>query len=170
MISKHLGPRGRLAALCLAAVLAPHAASAHSLRYAVNTVNWSFGGAAQMVVPGMTTTLMFKPVNQRLIITYPAECAVNAPAGNNSAWMDVDIVLLNAAGAVVYTAPPTAGSFDAFCSANGTAGFDGWESNAVTAVVPPTFAAGFYRAQVRARLNAGATGGWFGERQLTVSL
>ena len=170
MISKHRGLRGRLAALCVAAFVVPHAASAHSLGYAVNTVNWSFVGAAQVVVPGMTTSLVFKPINQRLIITYTAECSVNAPAGNNSAWMDVDIVLLNAAGAVVYTAPPTVGSADAFCSANGTAGFDGWESNAVTAVVPPALASGFYRAQVRARLNAGATGGWFGERMLTVSL
>ena len=53
MISKHRGLRGRLAALCVAAFVVPHAASAHSLGYAVNTVNWSFVGAPRNVdAPG----------------------------------------------------------------------------------------------------------------------
>jgi len=170
MTLKHFGLRGRLAALLAAAALLPHTASAHSLGYAVNTVNWTFAGAAQVVVDGMTSNVLAKPANQRLIITFASECAVDAPAGNTSGWVDVDIVLLDAAGAVVHTATPTAGSADAFCAANGTAGFDGWESNAVVALVPYNFPAGNYRVQVRARINGGATGGWFGERQLAVSL
>jgi hypothetical protein len=162
--------RNRVGALIAAAFMLPGQAPAHSLTTAVGTLNWTFGGAAQVIVPNTTTAFFAKPANQRLIITYAAECAVNAAAGNTSGWMDVDIVLLNIAGAVVYTAPPTVGSADAYCAANGSAGFDGWESNAVVASVPFNFPAGVYRAQVRARLNGGATGGWFGERQLVVSL
>lgn len=170
MTSTTFGLRGRLAALLAAAALLPHPASAHSLGYAINTSNWTFAGPAQVVVNGMTSNMFFKPANQRLILTFASECAVDAPAGNTSGWVDVDIVLLNAAGAVVLTAAPTAGSADAFCAANGTAGFDGWESNSVSALVPYNFPAGNYQVQVRARINGGATGGWFGERQLTVSL
>ena len=163
--------RNPLGALLAAALMIPGQAPAHSLTYAVNTVNWSFAGAAQVAIPGMVTPIFFKPAGQRLIVTFTSECAVNAPAGNHSAWMDVDIVLINAfTGAVVLTLAPTAGSADAFCTANGTASFDGWESNAVTAAVPNAFPAGSYRIGVRARANAGATGGWFGERQVTVSL
>ena len=101
-----------------------------------------------------------------------SDSRITVPFGApRSVRMDVDIVLMNAfTGAVVLTLAPTAGSADAFCTANGTAGFDGWESNAVTAAVPNAFPAGNYRIGVRARANAGATGGWFGERQVTVSL
>lgn len=150
-------------------LLASTQASAHSLAAVTNPLNWQFAGAAQVAIPGMTTPLFVKLAGRRLIVNFSAECSVNAPASNSSAWTDVDIVLLNGAGAVVTTLAPTVGAFDGFCASNGTAGFDNWQMNAINAVVPPTFPAGVYRAQVRARLNGGATGGWFGERSLIVT-
>lgn len=149
-------------------LLAATGASAQSVAAVTAPANWTFGGAAQVVIPGMTTPFFAKLAGGRNIVTFSSECSVNAPAGNHSAWVDVDIVLISAAGAATVLAP-TVGSADAFCGANGTLGFDHWSTHAISAVVPPALPAGLYRAQVRARLNGGATGGWFGERSLIVS-
>jgi hypothetical protein len=163
-----------LRAVAAAAVLAGSAlvsttASADSLAYAVGTDNWTFTGTSQVDVAGMVSNVFTKAANTRLIVTFSAECAVDAPTGNPNAWMDVDIVLLNpTTGAVVYTAAPTVGSFDAFCSSTGTAGFGHWATHSVQALIPWNFAAGSYKAAVKARLNNGGTGGWLGERMLTV--
>ena len=163
-----------LRAVAAAAALAGSAlvcttASADSLGYAVGTDNWTFSGTSQVDVESMQSNVFTKPANARLIITFSAECAVDAPAGNPNAWMDVDIVLLNATtNAVVYTAAPTAGAADAFCSSTGTAGFGHWATHTVQALIPWNFAAGSYKAAVKARLNNGGTGGWLGERMLTV--
>ncbi len=144
-------------------------ASADYVFVTTQLANWAFAGAAQIPIPGMTSNAFSNLRNQRFVVTFSAECAVNAAAGNTSAWVDVDIVLINvASGALVATLAPTAGSGDAFCSANGTAGADGWGSYAVVAVSPLPLAAGTYRVQVRAHLNNGATSGWFGERTLTI--
>jgi hypothetical protein len=150
------------------AALATSHASADVLTAVTAPANWNFAGAAQVAIPGMTTPLFVNPLNGRFVVTFSSECSVNAPAGNSIAWTDVDIVVLNAAGALVRVLPPTVGAGDAFCAANGTAGFDGWESNSITAVSGAGLPAGLYRVQVRARLNGGATGGWFGERSLVV--
>jgi hypothetical protein len=144
-------------------------ASAHTIAATSAPANWTFAGAAQVIVPGMTSAPFFNLLNQRFIVTFSSECAVNAPAGNSMGWTDVDVVVLNVFGAVVRTLAPTIGSADAFCAANGTAGFDGWESNSVQAIGGSGLPAGVYRVQVRARLNGGATGGWFGERALVVT-
>src|ERR1700759_5411556 len=102
----------------------------------------------------MLSNVFVKPADQRLVITFSAECAVDAPTGNPSAWMDVDIVLLNATtNAVVYTASPTVGSGDAFCSSTGTAGYGHWETHTVQALIPYSIAGGSYKAAVKARLN-----------------
>ncbi|WP_341887323.1 hypothetical protein [Variovorax sp. YR752] len=154
-------------ATALTALASTHA-SADVLTAVTAPANWTFAGAAQTTIPNLTTPLFANQANRRFVVIFSAECAVNAPAGNSSAWTDVDIIVRNAAGAVVATLAPTVGSGDAFCSANGTAGFDGWESNSVTAVGGAGLPAGNYRVQVRARLNGGATGGWFGERSLVV--
>jgi hypothetical protein len=154
-------------AASLTALASTHA-SADVLTAVTAPANWTFVGAAQVPVPGMTSALFANPLNGRFVVTFSGECAVNAAAGSSSAWTDVDIVVLNAAGAVVRTLPPTVGAADAFCASNGTAGFDGWESNSITAVNGTGLPGGFYRVQVRARLNGGATGGWFGERSLVV--
>jgi hypothetical protein len=144
-------------------------ASANNLAYAVGTDNWTFTGTAQVDVSGMVSNIFTKPAGQRLVITFSAECAVDAPTGNPNAWMDVDIVLVNATtNAVVYTAAPTAGAADAFCSSTGTAGFGHWATHSVQALIPYNFAAGNYKAVVKARLNNGGTGGWLGERMLNV--
>jgi hypothetical protein len=157
------------AAVMAASALVSTTASADSLAYAVGTDNWTFTGTSQVDVSGMVSNVFTKPANARLVITFSAECAVDAPAGNPNAWMDVDIVLLNATtNAVVYTAAPTVGSMDAFCSSTGTAGFGHWATHTVQALIPWNFAAGSYKAAVKARLNNGGTGGWLGERMLTV--
>jgi hypothetical protein len=156
--------------LSLGALVVSTQASANNLAYAVATDNWTFSGTTQVDVASMASNVFVKPANQRLVITFTAECAVDAPAGNPNAWMDLDIVLENpTTGAVVYTAAPTAGSGDAFCSSTGTAGFGHWASHAVQALIPYNFAAGSYKAVVKARLNNGGTGGWLGERMLSVT-
>lgn len=154
-------------AAALTALASTHA-SADVLTAVTAPANWTFTGAARVLIPGMTTPLFANPANGRFVVTFSSECAVNAPAGNTSAWTDVDIVVLNAAGAIVATLAPTVGAADAFCSSNGTVGFDGWETNSITAVGGAGLPAGAYRVRVHARLNGGATGGWFGERSLTV--
>ena len=117
----------------------------------------------------MTSALFFNAAGQRFYVHFAAECAVNAPAGNTTAWTDVDILVLNAAGAVVQVLPPTVGTLGAFCSSDGSAGLSGWASNAVIGIGGPGLAAGNYRVQVRARLNNGATQGSYGERTLLVT-
>lgn len=131
--------------------------------------NFIYGPAAQVVVPGMTSAFFANAVGQRFVVLFSAECAVDAPAGNTTAWSDVDIVVLNVAGAVVQTLPPTVGTLGALCSSDGSAGLSGWSSNAVIAVGGPGLPAGTYRVQVRARLNNGATNGSIGERSLVIT-
>jgi hypothetical protein len=126
-------------------------------------------GAGVPTLPGMSTPLFFNNAGQRFIVHFAAECAVNAPAGNTTAWTDVDIIVRNAAGAVVQVLAPTVGTLGAFCSADGSAGLSGWASNAVIGVGGAGLPAGNYRVQVRARLNNGATQASYGERTLLVT-
>lgn len=127
-------------------------------------------GAVATPVPGMTSAAFANPLGARFYVHFAAECAVNAPAGDTTAWADVDIVVLNAAtGAVVQVLPPTVGNQGALCSSDGSAAFSGWASNAVIAIGGPGLPAGVYRVQVRARLNNGATGGTIGERTMLVT-
>jgi hypothetical protein len=160
----------QLRAIVAAAALAVvgSAASAHTVAAVSAVGNFTLGAAGLVTLPGMTTPFFFNAAGQRFIVTFAAECAVNAPAGNSSAWTDVDIVVQNVFGGVVATLAPTAGNLGAFCSANGTAGFDGWTANSVTAIGGAGLPAGNYRVQVRARSNNGALGSWYGERTLTV--
>jgi hypothetical protein len=144
-------------------------AFAHSITAVTGVGNFIFAGAAVPPIPGMTTALFPNPAGARFIVTFTAECAVNAAAGNTTAWTDVDILVLNAAGGVVQVLPPTAGNLGAFCSSDGSAGLSGWQSNTVDAIGGPGLPAGNYRIQVRARLNNGATQASYGERTLIVS-
>lgn len=150
-----------VAALLLGAV----GASVAAVR--VNSVrpnNWSVASAAAVFVPlnaaGATTISFNSGAPGRRVLTYTAECAVNAPAGNNTAWLDLDIVVNGAA------MPPTVGASDAFCSANGTLGFDGWDRHSITLVIPVVEGANTIRVQARG--NAGATGLWLGDSTLVV--
>jgi hypothetical protein len=86
----------------------------------------------------------------RKVLTYSALCAVNALAGDTSAFLDLDIYVN---GVVV---EPTVGNRDAFCSASGTARFDGWVRASIT--VPIQGIAGTNTVQVKARGTYNATG------------
>ncbi len=127
-----------------------------------NALNFTSVGA--VFVPlnsaGATIVTFNLPAAGRKVLTFSSECAVSAAAGNSSAWSDIDIIVN---GAVV---APTVGSADAFCSANGTAVFDGWETNAITVVIQGV--AGANTVRILGRPNGGATGIWFGERALVV--
>jgi len=125
--------------------------------------------AGTAIIGGTTTPLFFNAAGRRFIVHFAAECAVNAPAGNTTAWTDVDVQVLNAAGAVVRTLPPTVGTVGAFCAADGSAGLSGWGSHAVIAVGGAGLVAGNYRVRVIGRLNNGATQASYGERTLIVT-
>jgi hypothetical protein len=144
------------------------AAQAHTISAVTRTGNFIFN-AGVPVIPGMVSPLFANLAGQRFIVHFAAECAVNAAAGNTTAWTDVDIQLLNGAGALVAVLQPTVGNLGAFCSADGSAGLSGWQSNAVIAVSPANLPAGNYRVRVLARLNNGATQASYGERTLLVT-
>lgn len=158
----------RIAAVAALGLLAAGSASATYLTHQAAAGNHVFGGAAQVPLLGMTSVAFANAANQRFVVIFSAECAVTAPAGNMSAWTDIDIVVLNAAGAVVQTLAPTLGNGDAFCSSNGSAAFDGWSANSVTAVGGVGLAAGVYQVQVRGRLNNGAINASYGDRSLVI--
>lgn len=125
--------------------------------------------AGTPVIPAMISPLFANPAGARFIVHFAAECAVNAATGNTTAWTDVDVEVLNAAGALVAVLAPTVGNLGAFCSSDGSAGLSGWQSNAVIAVGGTTLPAGIYRVQIRARLNNGATQASYGERTLLIT-
>lgn len=131
---------------------------------AVRPSNWSVASAAPVFVPlnsaGATTITFNSTVAGRKVLTYSAECSITAPAGNTSAWLDLDI-LVNGV-----TMPPTVGSSDAFCGANSTAGYDGWMRNSITIVIPVVVGANTIRIQARG--NAGTTGLWLSDSALVV--
>lgn len=159
--------RGLLAASL--ASLAAGAAQAHTLFGTTAVGNQIIAGAGLVPINGMLTPLLTIAPGQRLLVHFAAECAVNARAGNTTAWTDVEIVMLNAAGAVVRSLPPMAGNLGAFCSADGSAGLSGWRSNKVVAELRTNLPLGRYRVQVRARLNNGATQASYGERTLLIT-
>jgi hypothetical protein len=108
------------------------------------------------------TTLSFNLGSAgKKILTFSARCAVTAPAGNTTAWLDLDIVVN---GIVV---APTVGSGDPFCSANGTAGgLDGQVRRSIT--VPVQGIQGSNTVQVLARGNGGASGLYLGDLALVI--
>lgn len=157
----------KLAAAAALAVLGAGAAQANTV--AVNIVLGNFVFNAGVVPALITSPLFANALNQRFVVTFSSECAVNAPAGNHVAYSDVDIVVLNAAGAVVQVLPPTLGIAGAFCSANGTLGLDGLQNHSINAISSGGLPAGNYRVQVRGRVNAGGTQALFGERSVIVT-
>lgn len=160
---------GRLIAMTAAiGLMYATQASAHSIIAQTGVGNFIFN-AGTPTIPGTLTPFFANPAGARFIVTFTAECAVNAPAGNTTAWTDVDILVLNAAGAIAATLAPTAGNLGAFCSSDGSLGLSGWASNSVTAVGGAGLVAGNYRVLVRARLNNGATQASYGERSIVVS-
>lgn len=161
----------RLAVVGALGLLAASQVSAHSIIAVARVGNFTFGPAPVLVpVNGgaVVTPFFFNAAGQRFIVSYNAECAVAAAAGNASTWMDVDVRAVNIATGAVFTLTPTAGGLDAFCTSNGTVGNDGWQRVVVNAIGGPGMPAGNYRIQVRAGLSGAGTG-HLGDTSLLVS-
>ena len=140
-------------AFALCAVAA--AAQAKVIISGVYPANFSFTTATAFVplTAGGATSRSFNITKAATyVLTFSAECSVDAPAGNSSAWIDLDIMIDGVA------VTPTAATTDAFCGANGTVGYDGWVRPSIT--VPIALSVGAHTLQVQGRLDAGATGGW----------
>jgi hypothetical protein len=144
-------------------LLAAGQASADSFIALARAGNFTFASAAgQVAVPigagVFQTPAFFNAAGQRFIVSYTAECAVAAAAGNTSTWLDLDVRAVNLATGAVFVLPPTVGGADAFCTSNGTAADDGWNMTAVNAIGGAGMPAGNYVVQVRARLSGAGTG------------
>ncbi len=149
-----------LVAAALAAGAATQA-SAQSFIALTRPGNFTFGPALVMVpiAPGVfQTPVFFNAANQRFIVSYTAECAVAAAAGNTSTWVDLTIRVVNVGTGAITVLPPTVGGADAFCTSNGTAADDGWVMAAVNAVGGAGLPAGNYVVQVQAALSGAGTG------------
>jgi hypothetical protein len=157
----------RIAAAAALGALAAGPASAHLITSQAAPGTQFVAGGGLVPLLGMTSIPFFNAAGQRFVVTFSAECAVLAPAGNHTASTDIDIVVL-LGGAVVQTLAPTFGNGDAFCSANGTPAFDGWSRNSISAVGGAGLAAGNYQVQVRARVPIPFQA-WYGDRALVVS-
>lgn len=150
----------------LACVLAVAAGATVAITFKINAVrpgNFSFATPSAFVplnAAGATTLVFNQGGATPRVLTYSAECTVDAPAGNNFAWLDIDVYVNGVA------VPPTAGTADAFCSADGVAGFGGYTRPSITIAINPV--AGANSVRILARLNAGATGGWLGDSALVV--
>jgi len=156
----------RNAALALALTGAGATAHAGVKANAVQSMfNWSRYSPAEVFVPlnsAGATTLSFKLGSAgKKVLTYSAECAVAAPAGNSIAWLDLDI---HVNGVIV---APTAGTGDAFCTSNGTETLgDGWVRASITVQIQGI--SGDNTVQIQARGNYGATGLWLGDSALVI--
>lgn len=148
----------RQAACALALSALAVAAQAKVIISGVYPSNFSFSTATSLVPLASTgaTSRTFNITKAgTYVLTFSAECSVDAPAGDNAAWVDLDILIDGVAVA------PTSGTSDAFCSANGTLGFDGWAHPSIT--IPVSLTAANHTLQVQGRLNFGATGGWISD-------
>lgn len=155
----------RLTKLALAGTLmAVSAASFASIKTAqVRANNYTALPEAAFVplnAAGAKTISFYLNAPTRLIVSYSAECAVAAPAGNTGAWLDIDLVVNGTA------LPPTAGNQDAFCSSNGTVGADGWTRGSISIFFNGV--TGLNTIKIQARGNGGATSIWLGDSSLVV--
>jgi hypothetical protein len=102
-------------------------------------------------------------------VTYTAECAVAAAAGNTTTWLNVSIELVNVVTNEVVTLTPTTGTSEALCTSNGTAGADGWAMNSITGVAKNVPRAN-YAVQIKANIQNGVAGtsGWLGDTSLVI--
>jgi hypothetical protein len=149
-------------ALALAGTAA--AAQAGVKASALRPGNWVSLSAAEVLVPvnaaGATTLSFTLPSAGKKILTYSAECAVDAPAGVTGTWLSLDIYVN---GVVV---SPTIGTTDPFCPANGTMGFDGYVRASIT--IPIQGKSGSNTIQIKARGGGSATGLWLGDSALVI--
>lgn len=135
--------------------------------------NFTFAQGAPVLVPltvaGAVRTPAFN-TSGAIRVTYEAECAVAAAAGNTTTWLDIDIQLVDlATNTVVRTLPPSNGTADALCTSNGTAGADGWTRSTITGLATG-LPVGSYAIQIQATIQNGVAGnsGWLGDSTLIV--
>lgn len=113
------------------------------------------------ITPTGLTTLTFNVTKAgRYVLTYSAECSVNEPAANVSAWVEIDVEVNGVAVA------PTLGTSDGFCGADGVAGFAHWTRPSVTTVV--SLVAGTNTVRIKGGFQAGATGGWLSDSAIVI--
>lgn len=157
-LRKRLVSRVAAGVLGLAAAIQ---ASASPIIALTNPNDFSFS-TVQVPVPiaagVFQTPIFFNALNQRFVVSYTAECAVSAAAGDTTTFVDLTIRAVNALTGVVTVLAPTVGTTDAFCSANGTAGYDGWAMHTVHAIGGVGLPAGNYRVEVLARLSGPGAG------------
>jgi hypothetical protein len=125
--------------------------------------NFLFAGTALVPLNAANQTgiIFNSPAAGRKVLTFSAECAVDAPAGNTITWLDIDVIVNGVA------VSPTAGNLDAFCSGAGAAGpGDAWVRPSITVVIPVV--GGNNSVRIQARANNGAAGGWIGDSSLVV--
>lgn len=130
-----------------------------------NPSNFSFSAATANVpiaagTAAPTVLNVAAPRRGSYVLTFSAECSVDAPAGNSSAWIDIDVVVNGT------TVSPTVGTGDAFCGANGTVGFDGWVRPSISVAVD--LIKGLNVISILARRDAGATAGWLSDSSIVV--
>ena len=151
-------------AFAAAWLLAAANAEAKIYAYGVYGLNFTAtpttGYAAVPLTDAGKTSLKFKTKNDAtpVMISFTAECSINT-AG--AAWVDIDVMVDGVAIA------PTAQTSDAFCGADGVAGFDPFTSAAVNvvAVVP---VAGTHVVEVRARASDNSSGIWVSDTSIVV--
>jgi hypothetical protein len=121
---------------------------------------FSSGTFVPLSSDGSTTLIVNAPKAGVYVLTYSAECSVDAPSGNRNAWVDVDIQV-NGVGL-----PPTDIDTDTFCGADGVVGFSNFAHPSVTVVAPMN--AGSNVVRVLGKFHGGATGGWISDSALVV--
>ena len=139
------------------------AASAKVIVSATRATNFTFSASATAIPlnSGGATTLSFNANKAGVyVLTYSAECSADNGANTNAGWVDVDVVINGV------TVSPTAGTADAFCSADGFAGSSGWVRPSIT--VPINLVAGANTVQIRGNLTAPVTSGWLGDSSLVI--
>jgi hypothetical protein len=142
-----------LSSLSLAAALA---ATPQAL--AIDATGGSFS-SERILTAGQTLDLPLKsggeqsvvfniPERRKVVIIFEAQCATNAPAGDFISFTSIDIVV---DGKVL---PPSTGTGDVFCSANGTLGFDGYVRASMMALT--SLGRGRHEVKVRATTANGS--------------
>jgi len=124
-------------------------------------VNFTFTTATALVPLTSTaaTSVSFsQAAASPRVLTFSAECALDG--ANPIFYLDLDIIHNGTA------LSPTAGNQDAWCTANATAGLDGWIRGSITLVVPAV--AGVNTIQVQARQNNNVGTGWIGDTSLVI--
>jgi hypothetical protein len=153
----------------LALALAGAAASAHAGVKASATktgfgVYTSSSAAVQAVLndAGDTTVNFTLGSAGKKVLKFSAGCGVNAPYGNTSAWLDLDIIVN---GVIV---APTVGSGDPFCSSNGKGGGTPGGSVRSSIIVPIQGIQGNNTVTIVARGNGGALGLFLANSSLVI--